>query len=472
MKHFKLSNKLTLDKKLFVLMITFTVGLMNLSITSVTAAECNERYENGVLVERSGDCNSTPSDNSCESINDDLKEKIRSMTQACAATSFRGDCLSALLSCDQNMSGPESCDSLKETLGAMTTENYKDQVDAEKERLEAIEDKKSELQKFINEEQDKLDEINKQIADRKMERQALDRQLQDSIKTNDQQTANKINEIRAQASQLQTERDNVFTQLMDQRRQVTEFMMKEQLTCNQSAREEAKQFYIHLRMCSEGRKQGCNLSLQSLVMNGNNSYSAMANKYRRQKVRECMRTDSDSDFAVKYRAFMAQIDLNKDILNTKNSQINAKATELTQAIQLADAQGKLANSQLTIDAANSVKIHEEETQRLIGRAKMINDNFTAYKQQLADLDASLKLQQDVIKELRSGSSSNLGSEELANLRNAHMDAESLISEAQDAVAECGCTSEIQRISDRSGLNFCDSSTSESIEEPSFEDAAE
>ncbi len=476
MKHSKLSNKLTLDKKLFVLMITFTVAVMNISITNVVAEEPirpSVRIAPDGTIDINGnedsDDEATTADE-CEKINDDLNEKLREMNQACSATSFRGNCLEALLSCDQNMSGPESCDALKDTLGAISTEDYKDQVKSEKDRLEKLEDRKAELLKLKSDEQEKLDKMNSEIADRKMKRQDLEKDLKDSLRDSDQATANTINGIRAQAGELQTRRDAVFSQLMDQRRQIGEFMLKEQLTCNQSAREEAKEFYTYLRMCSEGRKQGCNLSLQSLVVNGNSSYSAMANKFKRQKAKECMRTDSSSDFAIKHRAFMSQIDLNKDILNATNKSINDKATELNRAIQVADAQGKLANTELTIQANKSINAHEEETQRLMNRALMINGNLNAYDRELASAESSVKLQEDVIDELKTGSSGTSG-EELANLRNAHMDAESLISEAQEAQAQCGCTSEIQRISDRSGLNFCDSGTAEPADVPVFDDGA-
>ncbi len=498
MKHFKLSKKLTLGQKVFVLMMTFCVGVMNLSLTTVSAEvvdatvttttttttaapEVKPAATPHIRIGADGSVDINPnidpavSANACEAINDDLDIEVRSMMSACSGARLGGDCLETLFQCNEDNKDSEDCQSLNGAMESSASEQQKDVLEEQKEALESLKDQKDAIQKQQEQKQEQIDGLNSDFADRLQERRDLDLALEDSIKGNNENTTNAINGIRESMSALESQSQTVFAQIADQQRQMNQFMLAERLTCKAESKVESQKFYGYLRSCSEGRRQGCNLSFQSFARNGNNSYADMAQAYERRKNRECLRIDSDSAFSIKYKALHAQIESNKALLGKQNAAINLKSTELMNSIQIAQAKGQLANAQETVRNAANVQLHDQETQRLQLRITQLSDSIKNDVNQVKSLEDRIDEQTDTIKDSRDKMTSSLNSDDLKKLREAQLNAQRILNEAQAAKTNdsCECSGAIQTISDRSGVNFCGSTTDESpAEYGTIQDAAE
>lgn len=507
MKRLKLSKKLSLDKKIFVLMMTTLIGILNLSTTIVVAedAEPSTTAPNQTTDDRANNNGGTAeivlpngttmkvtmgaegsaadeSAKSCEKINDDFSERMREMVSACRTSGFRGNCLEALFQCrshsdtDSDLeddlesdsdygSDSQTCVSFNKILDSKTSEEQDKLIEAKQAKIDRLEQNKKDTQTLRDQEQESLDDLNSNYAERKTELFDLRNEFQKSIDQHTGQYKDKIAAINSSMIQIQDLRDQTFTELLKQQSSMDKFMLESRAKCYEQAQLAGSKYVTLLR------KNGNSISLQSLIRAGNKSYSDIRNAYERQQVRKCLRTDAQTAFAAEYQQRKKDMNTVNSLIRQKNNEISNKFQELSRALALAQAENNLANWQTQNKQQEAIKDHELETQRLQMKIKETSDRINVYNQTLSSIDNEIRREELAKEELETDSSSILSSDELNQLREAMATAESLIDEAKAARKSknnctCADNTALQTISNRSGVDFCEVDETEQQEQES------
>lgn len=452
MRHFKLYKKLTLGQKILALVLILNISLVFNFTPTAWAQEADAETETpaGIVVNVSTGAE-TAIAGSCEAIEADLNTRLREMATACSSTDLGRSCLQGLFQCDE-ASDSESCEGLNAVTSSPATETERRRLEDQREVLEELNEQRQELQDKQAEAQSKVDELNDKYEDKLSEVAAADEELRTEVRSNDASTQARLSEIQTNIRSLEEANNALFGQVAEQQKQMIQFMTAERLACNQQAQQHAQNFYTQIRSCSTGRGN-CRLNLATVVTR--KSPAEMAQAYGRRKRRECLRTDGENDFAVKYRAMNALIRNQEDQIANQQRQIAKNRGDLVNEIQVAQAAGQIANAEANLRRAERVQALSNEKNRLQAQILAQNATIRQYTEQVNALQERIEAQSETIANTRRSLTSSMSSGSLNRLRESQLLASTLLTQAQDAQANsCSCSGAIQSISELSGADFC------------------
>lgn len=456
MGHFKLSIKLTLGQKIIATMLVLNV-LVNMGFSNSLWAQENtsgrkittEQTEEEYLASL-GD----PAVRACEKIEEDLASRIKEISKACSATDMGAGCLQSLFQCSEG-STSEGCEGLSSlsTFSSRDEERYR--LESEEDKLEALEKKKERTQEKQELAQEKVDELIAKQNDLDLETQALDTELQASFQNINTAVSQNLAKIQTDIMTLEEENVGLKNKLAEQEKQMITFMMAERLTCSQQAKEKAAKFYAVARGCSSGRGN-CNLSLNTLVRNGTGTLADMAKAEERRMKRQCLRTDSGNDFAIKYQALQANIAIDKQTIKNQQDRLAKKRANLLNQVRLAQTEGTLAKNQAQLNKAQRLLTISTQKTQLLLQLSLQQANALALQKTVDGVQSEIDTQVTTVAEAKRKLSRSLGNSDLSSLREAQISAPDLLNEARSAKENgCDCKGAFSSISKRSGAYFCD-----------------
>jgi DNA repair exonuclease SbcCD ATPase subunit len=452
MRHFKLYKKLTLGQKIIALVLILNISLV-LNFTPTAWAQDAATETPPSVVVNVPTSPETAIAGSCEAIEADLNTRLRAMATACSSTNLGRACLQGLFRCDEASDG-EGCEDLNSVTSSPATETERRRLEDQREELKELNDQRKELQDKQEEAQRTVDELNEKYEDKMSEVAAADEELRSELRSNDAGTQAKLTEIQTNIRSLEEANNALFGRLAEQQTQMIQFMTAERLACNQQSQQHAQNFYTRIRSCSTGRGN-CRLSLGTVITK--KSPAEMAQAYGRRKRRECLRTDGENDFAIKYRAMDALIRNQEGQIANQQRQIAKNRGDLVNEIQVAQAAGQIANAEANLRRAERVQTLSTEKNRIQAQIVAQNATIRQYSENVNALQERIEAQSVIISNTRRSITSSMSSGILNLLRESQLLASSLLTQAQDArtgTNSCPCSGAIQNISELSGSDFC------------------
>lgn len=461
MKHFKLSKDLTLGQKILGLVLILNLSVILAFINRANAQESTviERPD-GTRITLNGSEESTSSSSSekyCEEIKENLSSQIKDIRNACSASAMGGNCMQSLFQCSEDNADSEECENYQSTLSLPTTEIEKANLEDQKSALEKLEKEKEKLEEEKQKMQTAVDEVQQKLKDKLLEEEAAQAEYEANVKINDEETQAKVTQLIAKMKELDTASSALVGKTSEQKRDMINFMTEQKLSCLKQSQDKAQTFYNTMSLCMSGRANCPSFSLDGLIRSAGKSLASLAQNYGRTKKRQCLALDGQNEFSIKYRAMQALIKNQEDEIRRQQREIAQNRIELDTLVQVANAQGKLANSQATLTKQKALNQLAKDKillqidlgykqNALIAHQALIHEKINAITEKEAEISTT-----------RRNSNVSLSSKELSNLKEAKFSADYLLSSAQEAADSCECSGAIKYISERSGKNFCGSS---------------
>lgn len=478
MKHLKLSKELTVGQNLLATILILILALISFNPTYLMAAgeDTSAASSNGSITITQADGTKVEiagteseldesKDNSCESIEKNLNEKLRNMSKSCSGTDLRGSCLQSLFQCSGENADSEECDSFNDTVSANSSESEKLILEDQKDELKKLEKDKEKLEEKQSDAIKEISENNENLNDKEREINALDDELKANLEANKNKTSQELAKIQSDIMAIEDQNQQLIASLAGQEKLMTQFMLESQLKCKSESSDKAKNFYNTLRACMSGQLN-CNIGFNDFMRNAHKTPAQIAKSYERKQMRSCLRVDSDTEFSLKYRAMRAEMDKNKAVIKTQQNTLAAKRANLTAKINIAVMSGQVADSEANLKKAKSLNVLTSEKNQLSSQGNYLNQKVAILSNDIKAKQEEIDNKTDAIAKTKYSLTSSLSKSDLGNLREAVISADYLLQDAKSAVEDnsCGCTGAFAIISRYSGDNISGCSIASDEEE--------